>query len=700
MYIFIVNIIWLVVSTQFLALWITGSVCACLVLLEIIIFRNRIFEKTQKLWIYIIDILFAIIFSIILTKFISVFKVNYSKFMVLVLGLSNFLLGLYYAGVFIRAICCFISRIKKNKNKLITSLLLCTSFSVMFFVFLPSEVMLNNLKDYIVSYQIFVLPELAAAVVVSVLLIVVINILDDKLAIIITNLIFSSFLGMYLQNYFANQSLGIINGQVYEWKKHIFMSVLNLIFWLAIFVVPFVISKKKKKEIYDKIIRFISVLLFIMQGASLSVQLINSPQEAFTMKNYYFDNSEQYYVGEEENVILFVLDAVDNRYVMDLLQKKSEVFKEYKDFTLYTNTCSVFDETFDSMPQMLSGSTYKATPVDFADFYNRLHENGYIITAYNYECESNFNDVKIYFDNYHFVENENLEMEAMDTENMDTRDTDEDMVTKDTDEDMDSEDLDNNSWKTEINMTNENKKEKSKYYDVHYEGILINNTLLTLYQTLPNVLKSSIRINNIDFKNVVIYYKESAPAIYENDDFKNNMNVCCNGKKRFVIQHLDGAHAPKDDFVETTEELLYMLKDYMDELKELGVYDDSVIIITADHGMHDNVEELFQTAGTPIFMIKEKGNDFDKMRISSAPVYHTDFLKTILLDINLYYEEDGDRFGSAIYDFSENEKRERRWYNREFRSDYSFYYEYTYTGTTDDLIQKVENGEYQKVNLQ
>ena len=112
------------------------------------------------------------------------------------------------------------------------------------------------------------------------------------------------------------------------------------------------------------------------------------------------------------------------------------------------------------------------------------------------------------------------------------------------------------------------------------------------------------------------------------------------------------------------------------------------------------MEELFQTAGTPIFMIKEKGNHFDKMRISSAPVYHTDFLKTILVDTNLYYEEDGDRFGSSIYDFSENENRERRWYNREFRSDYSFYYEYTYIGTTDDLIQKVENGEYEKVNLQ
>lgn len=638
-YIIIVDIIWFVTASLYWDKLITGCMFACFVALEIVLFRNQVFVKRKHFLFYILDLLVAMLLSYKCTRFICVFGLNSDLWQRNLLWLSNFFLLFYAAGAADRIVKSVLCRGKKDL--LWTAASVSFSFLTMFFIFLPSEVMLNNLNDYMLAYQNYMIPGVVLVIIGLVLSCLIICGLDKKLGTILVNIIFSVLISMYVQNYFMNRNIGILNGQLYDWKKHMAASIWNLIIWIAFLLFPFLLHQFRK-NIWNKVIIFVSILLLIMQGASLTVSLIRAPKEAFSMRNFYFDNSEQYYVGREENVILFVLDAVDNRYVMELLEKESDVFEKYRDFTLYTNTCSVFDETFNSMPQMLSGSDFNSTPADFTEFYNRLYQNDYPVYAYNYQCGTNFNDVKNYFANCIYTDAE------------------------------------------------------KQNYEVHYEGVLYNTVMMTLYQTLPNILKPSININKIDFSNLVTYESQGAPAMYENDDFHNNMILqTADDGKRFIIQHIDGAHAPKDDYVKTTEEVLDIVYDYIEQLMQLGLYDDSVIIITADHGLHDDEEELFQTAATPIFLIKEKNNHFDEMKITNAPEYHTDLLKTILVDIGLYYEEDGDRFGCSIYDFKENELRERRWYNREFNTYYGYYYEYTYTGDTEELIRKVENGEYE-----
>ena len=64
---------------------------------------------------------------------------------------------------------------------------------------------------------------------------------------------------------------------------------------------------------------------------------------------------------------------------------------------------------------------------------------------------------------------------------------------------------------------------------------------------------------------------------------------------------------------------------FLDELKNMGVYDNSTIIITADH------EKIMTVDGIqPIFFIKEPYKKNDRLAVCSSPVSAEEFMPTIM----------------------------------------------------------------------
>ena len=79
----------------------------------------------------------------------------------------------------------------------------------------------------------------------------------------------------------------------------------------------------------------------------------------------------------------------------------------------------------------------------------------------------------------------------------------------------------------------------------------------------------------------------------------------------FIVQHLQGTHLfTTDEFgynkedatlEETAKGCMVVMEEYINQLKQLGVYDDATIIITADHGRASDSQV--------IFYIKEAGDE-------------------------------------------------------------------------------------------
>ena len=157
--------------------------------------------------------------------------------------------------------------------------------------------------------------------------------------------------------------------------------------------------------------------------------------------------------------------------------------------------------------------------------------------------------------------------------------------------------------------------------------------------------------------------------------------------KCFRFIHISGAHMPfqYDESVNVIENGTYesnleasmtITREYLTRLKESNVYDNSVIVVMADHGYcwQDTEDTLHRQ--NPILFIKGVGEKHD-FQISEAPVSWVDLQEAFGRLLN------GSDSMSA-FDVREGESRERRYLYYEYNKD-EHMYEYMQTGFADDF---------------
>lgn len=105
--------------------------------------------------------------------------------------------------------------------------------------------------------------------------------------------------------------------------------------------------------------------------------------------NYTLLGNEQFIVGEDENIIVIILDTFSNTFFNELLAEKEDAAKGLEDFTYYNNYDSCFVGTYPCMVMMLTGYEYKNSVSIgqwFSDawksdrtrsFFNLMKEQGY-----------------------------------------------------------------------------------------------------------------------------------------------------------------------------------------------------------------------------------------------------------------------------------------------------------------------------------
>ena len=213
---------------------------------------------------------------------------------------------------------------------------------------------------------------------------------------------------------------------------------------------------------------------------------------------------------------------------------------------------------------------------------------------------------------------------------------------------------------------------------------------------MPYLLKRFFNIQGVDFKAFVNY---SSEFNYMDEDYIRDLKLkkSSSDKNFFIVEHLNGPHPPCDDTLEETVNCLNIVKEYIRQLKEMNIYDDAFIIVTSDHGRHTG--NFTEAAATPIFMVKEAGKTHEKTKITNSPQYHADFLATYLYAAGIYTDSDKEIYGNTVFDFKENDQRERIWFDH--TSDdtkpnpngaaCNVYYAYKYTGDADSLKQVIND---------
>ena len=102
---------------------------------------------------------------------------------------------------------------------------------------------------------------------------------------------------------------------------------------------------------------------------------------------------------------------------------------------------------------------------------------------------------------------------------------------------------------------------------------------------------------------------------------------------------------------------------FLDELKRLEVFDNSMIFVIADHGIRGGD---IQGSAYPLFLAK-KFNGKGQMTVSDAPVSLSDIPKTIFSELGLK----GDFIGESIFNLKDLDSRERRFLYYNWNEDWS-----------------------------
>lgn len=528
---------------------------------------------------------------------------------------------------------------------------------LMYILLGPVEVFYGSNADFEFELKNFIGIFLLVAVVVFVVSSIIISLLPQKVFVFSLSLITSFSILSYIQNMFLNKKLTGAVGLGLDWSKYKKYTVINTIVWIVGIIIVMACLYQVKKQIKSCVI--ISVILSLIQLTALVSILVNLSSDRYKVSYYKLNVEDEYTLASDENVIVLLLDATGNQLFDKELEKNPELIEGLEDFTYYTNYEPCYMPTFPAVTYLWTNEyvdnsvtmqeyTSRAWNSDRTNnFFNELHNQGYAVHFYvNYQ--------KVLFG---------------DVENLRNK-------------------VDNVSIQK---PTIDNKK------------MFVMLEKYSIYKYVPYCAKPYFEVNPEHFRGVVLYDEANEItekcALYNEKIKEEGLKVSKEYDKAVIYHHFDGVHGPTcideegnfvpgDDTTRDSQRIavkgnMVFIRNYLDELKELGLYDNSTIIITADHGNVLNKEDM-----QCVFFIKSKGEKHNQIQYNDAPISAEDFQATILYSIG---DKEYSNYGTTIFEWKEGEKRERTSFVRDY-GETGYLSGYTYYTDREELYKTIEDG--------
>lgn len=544
-----------------------------------------------------------------------------------------------------------------DKKKVLLSFIVSFLPVFMILVFGPAEIFFANVTEFDFLYGEFAGYMAVLFLIFLMIFTVLLSWLPEKIYEIALSVLFVIAAAGYLQVMFFNKNLDLLGVNPDGYHVPLMQGIWNLIIWMAVLAAVIMLSVWKK-EIWKKALLYLSVLLVGMQAVALVSLLVTAPEESYERAKVddRLWGKDQYTVSADKNIIVFVLDYFSSLYLQQMMAVYPDGADCLHDFTYYSNADCTYYGTFPSLAHMLTGGEVDTTVSNNAwcrdiwdndltkQFYQELHANQYKVNVYttDFDVLTVGNGCAILRDKVSNITDEPREVEV---------DT----------------------------------------------GLLLKTlTKMSCYRMAPDLLKTQFYTNVSEYSLIV---QDMGQGIaHTNSDFFEALQD--EGLKEddssnyFIFQHLIGTHEfntdehgkyqEKTSVEETARGCMTIMEKYLDELKRLGVYDDATIIITADHG--GDWKEDMQV----IYFIKQPGEVHDASPVTNAPISHCDLLPTVAQMAGM----DHTKYGKSIYDFQQDEQRERTIWVRTKDPDYpeDVYYCYTYTGDILALITQIDAG--------
>ena len=353
-----------------------------------------------------------------------------------------------------------------------------------------------------------------------------------------------AFISTYIQGNYLVGDLPVLSGDKIEWGNYLVNDIITIVILIILIIASIILCKKYKIEQYIKKSIYVSLAIFLM--------LVTSMIPSFFTENMFSSkivadvtNININTASTDKNFLILLLDAVDARTFTELLNT-GDYDGLLNDFTYYPDTTSAYAFTRDSIPFILSNK-WNENEEDFLDYYKHAIDDSKLFKM----LKEHEYDLNVYEEEY-----------IMQTKL--------------------AEEISNIKKSSGGRKMFWLAKEETKYIMFRY--------LPYFAKKYTRIEKANLTSNYYDLTDNSLYHW------YATTYYKQlSQKLTTTDKKMFKFTHVEGAHVPlnldenfnfveKGTYKQKVITSIKTIKRYLERLKDNDVYNNSVIIIMADHG--------------------------------------------------------------------------------------------------------------------
>ena len=428
----------------------------------------------------------------------------------------------------------------------------------------------------------------------------------------------------YVQGNFLVGNLPVLDGTSIFWEDYSTLRTESVILCIVVLTIVALLFLLLKKQLFGKACMYISACLSLMLLVTAITEVFGSDALEPKLK-LQISTKNEFVMSGEQNFVIFMLDAADSREFSSLLEEYPEYRETFSDFTYFENAMGAYTSTLNAIPFILSGEWYE-NEGSFQEYLNRVYRDaplwdelrtrGYRINLYEDDIRADDAAIIDNFDNVYLT-----------------------------------------------------KVRPSSYLELAKQELKLIG-----FRYAPYDLKRYCVIKEVYFNELrVSSPKGTDSRAYTSDNltFKNDLSeqgiIADEIGNNFKFIHLNGAHAPfvydKDvnyigveqgSYRQNMEASITLASEYIEALKESGTYDNTVLIVMADHGYNgigEKEEDFLRQA--PLLLIKGREEHHATMQISEAPICYEDLQTAYVRLLDGMQSEE-------VFDWTEGDARERR----------------------------------------
>lgn len=478
-------------------------------------------------------------------------------------------------------------------NQLKPAIVLSCAISFMFFLYEPITLYANNINDFWFDFYALLQPSLLFFLLSSAILFFfffALLIISQKTPVKnlyhwVLLLTTFCFICSYIHSNFLAGFLPSLDGTAPDWGD----VPANLVSIIVCIVVAISIIVLTIKSGYKKSLTYLTFLdLAIMLLLSISLISTSLTTDIFKPKEFVATSTTKNInlVSNNRNYMILLVDATDSVQFNKIVSKNESYQNTLKDFSYFPDTVSGYAFTRDSIPFIFSGkwnenktpfSDYSTDAFNTSKFFSELSKQNYNKNFYDYDFI--WSDPK-----------------AMDFNNI-------------------------------IDTSSES---------IRSTSLLKQELKYILYKTLPFPIKFLSKIETLDFSRTRQTENDFKwdDLVFYNDYLKRPTEKTDENYFQFI--HIEGAHVPFDidenleplpeangTYPQKLEATMKIVAAYLERLKQNGAYDNSTIIIMADHGYwYERRNE--ESRANPILYIKGVNETHTKTHASNKQISYED----------------------------------------------------------------------------